>query len=294
MVDVIQEIKNNYPMYVHLLKYPEISKLLRDAVDPDKGFSPQEFQARLYSTNYFRTRSAKRREWEALWATDPAEARRRANVYKGTIRSELNKLGFKYNENQVRYIAAYGLQNGEDLSDPNVRFRLFNFMRRQSPKAFTNGAINGGIRDVKTRARGDYYVNLTAREAVNWGTALALGQRDQSSLEQFLSAKAMSLYPHLRRSLQAGKTMSDLFDGHKQVIAEELEVDPDTINFANRSKWSQVLDFYDKNEKSHRAYTLSETRTLARQDPRFWNTANGKQMGSSMANTILAKFGKRA
>lgn len=289
---VLEDIQREYPMWSFLVKDKEIGPLLRDAVDPNKGFSPQEFQARLYQTTYFKTRSQKAREWDILYNTDRAEARRQANSYKNQIRQQAHQLGIRFTRQEIEYMAAGGLRSGISIGSPEANFAIFNFAKNR-PGKFMEGAIKGQAHSVSSRARSQYYVPLSSNESHNWGLAIALGQRDEAALNQFLANKAISRYSHLKTELQAGKTMEDLFGGHRQVIAEELELAPESIDFT-KGQWSQVIDMYDKNEQRHRSFTLSEARTLARQDRRFWNTSNGKALGSGLTNFMLEKFGARA
>jgi hypothetical protein len=122
---------------------------------------------------------------------------------------------------------------------------------------------------------------------------MALGQRTEVELEEWMRGRAASKYAHLAARLNAGETMEDMFSGHKQVIAEELELDPNTIDLS-QGRWSKVLQTYDKNLGKNRPYTLGEVTKLARQDDRFWKTSKGQEMQSSLGTFLLQTFGERA
>jgi hypothetical protein len=187
----------------------------------------------------------------------------------------------------------YYVREGIDPNDPGNLLGIRSFLMQ--PRKFAEGSVLTEIRGVKALAQRDYFVGVGGGVDKRWGVDLALGLKSQDDLKRYLSMKAQSAFPHLRTELERGMTMSQIFDGHIQVISEELELDPDSIDMQiNRGKWSKILRYRDPTTKRDRALTLSETRTLARQDPRFWNTSNGKAMGSGLSKVLLETFGKKA
>jgi hypothetical protein len=292
MASVTQRILEEYPAWGFLLKDPEVGKLLRDAVSPTGGFSPSTFQAKLYQTKWFRRRSQTMREYEIRKATDPGEHRRLMNIGNIQVRDMARRLGVKLNGREVSYMSASALQRGMDINSDEFRYTLANYIR-SNPKRIVSGAIQATMKRIDGTSRGQYYVGASKQDQRRWGIAMALGQRTDMELEEWMKGRAASRYPHLAARLKAGETMEDMFSGHKQVIAEELELDPNAIDLS-QGRWAKVLDTYDKNEGKHRPYTLSEVTRLARQDQRFWKTSKGQEMQSSLANFLMQTFGERA
>lgn len=293
MASVAERVMEEYPMFAFLLKDKEIGSLLRQAVDPNTPWSPQKFQAKLYQSKWFRRRSQAMREYTILKNVDPGEWKRRFGSHLTGTRSIANQLGFKLTSAEQKYIAASAMQRGIEVGSDEFNYNLYQFIRRQSPSRMVSGAIQTAQRSASSIAKGQYYINLPKSDARRWGIAMALGQKTQEDYLSYIQGRAISKYSHLSAALSSGKTMEDLFSGHKQVLAEELELDPDSIDLSN-SRWTKFIDHYDNELKKHRPYTLSEVRREARRDPRFWNTANGKSMSAGLGSYLLNTFGKVA
>lgn len=291
---VFEDVQKQYPTLAFLFRDPEVGKLLRNAVDPNMGFSPTEFQARLYQTKWFRRRSQSQREWEILQHVDPRELTRRINMAKRDLRLNFSKLGFRANAAEINYIASYAVKDGYDVTDP-ANALAFRSLILRNPKRIAEGAVNTARKQVQSRGRQVWFQGIGGGVDTKWGVDIALGLKTEADLDEYYRKRAISFFPHLRKELEAGETMASLFDGHRQVIAEELELDPESVQLMlNHGQWGKVLRYRDPSTKKDRALTLSETRTLARQDPRFWKTMKGQAEGSSLSNMLLQTFGRRA
>jgi hypothetical protein len=187
-------------------------------------------------------------------------------------------------------MANYAVREGVDPSNAAL-MGLQKWLLK--PRKLQEGAVLTEFRNARALSSREYFVGSSQSWGKKWGVALALGLRTQDDLRRTLSLRAQSAYPHLKNELQRGATMAELFDGHRQIISEELELDPEAVTLY-RGQWNKILRYRDPTLKRDRALTLSETRTLARQDPRFWNTSNGKAMGSGLSKVLLETFGKRA
>jgi hypothetical protein len=208
-----------------------------------------------------------------------------------SVRAYAESLGAGLSGQQSKFISELALQRGLSISDPLVQNAIANLYNRGGKRE--PGAIRTGQRLATTVARGEYFVPITQREAVEWGTNIGLGRRTQQDLQQWVSERAMKRYPHLRDALQNGASMREIFGGHIATIAEELELSPERIQPLT-GRWSKILDVWDPDLNKHRPMTLTETRTLARQDSRFWDTTNGKAMDSGFTNFLLQAMGERA
>lgn len=102
----------------------------------------------------------------------------------------------------------------------------------------------------------------------------------------------MRMYPQFASGLQQGFTIGELTDSYREIIASELELDPERIDFSE-GRWSKVLNWRDGTDKPLRAPTAQEVQRLAREDKRWWKTTHGRQTDASMAQGVLAMFGKR-
>lgn len=287
--DVEQQIREQYPSMAWLLKDPEIGQLLRDAVDPSKGFSPQAFEAKVKGTNWYRTRTQSQRDWEILWHTDNATARQRLTEYSGAVTRTAQRLGVNISQAQLRMAAAYGITRGLDPSGPEFLGTLSRLFVKQ-PGA---GAINTAANRVTAISTGQFFIPISKQTATTWGSWIAQGIKTEQDFMEQLRNQAISKFPYLKNQIMAGETPETIFAPHRQTIAQELDLSPGEIDLSS-GKWSKVLGLYDKNLKQTRPMTIYEAQTLARQDERFWKTRTGGDLQAGMARTLLNAFGKRS
>lgn len=286
---VIDDVRKKYPNLAFLLNDPEIGPMLRDAINPASTFSPQEFEARIANTRWWRGHSAAQRQWEFLRHTDPGEANSRISSYRSSVAQLASRLGVHLSGNEVSLLAVTALQNGWDPSSPELAYKVSQLRTGNRAGA---GAIQTYAQQATQIAQGQYMIPISKATAATWGDWMARGLKTPQDFAAAMQKKAISRFPYLKASIQEGQTPEQIFAPHKDMIAQELELSPGSIDLVN-SRWSKVLDVYDKQLGKHRPMTLYETQTLARQDERWWKTSKGKAADAGMANTVLQKFGKR-
>lgn len=287
---VLDDIRENYPTLAFLINDPQVGPLLRNAVDPSRAFSPQKFQAKLYQTNWFRKQSQSMREYDILRHTDPGTFGSNVASYRTSVAQTAARLGVRLSQAQITWLAHDAYRRGMEQDDPRIAYGV---SRLRTSRNDTAGAIRTATIGARSLSYGQYYTSMSNREAHSWGDKIARGLRTMDDLQADLQRRAASKYPHLAAQLNAGQTMDQIFAGHKAIIAEELELAPESIDLA-RSRWSKVTGIYDAKQKQHRPMTLYETKVMAREDPRFWRTQHGQQEDAQMASFMAQTFGKRA
>lgn len=288
---VLDDIREQYPSLAFLINDPEVGPLLRNAVDPNKGFKPSTFQAKFYNTQWFKKRSATQRQMSILKHTDPGEFNRLLRTNAAQVRQMAARLGIKLSQAEIQYISEDNLNRGIAIGSDEFNYGLMNFATQQAKTKFGSGDIAGAAFDVKKMAAQQFYVPMTEADARKWGIQIALGTKDEAGLRAYLAQQAASLYTHVADQLKNGASMEDLFSGHRALIAQELELAPESINMAK--DYAKVLQTLDPKTNKFRPMTLSETQTLARKDRRWWETSKGKEQDAGMANFLLNMFGKR-
>src|SRR5688500_2928870 len=126
-----ERVLEQYPTLAFLLNDPEVGPLLREAVDPNKGFSPTTFQARLYETDWFKSRSVSQRQWDILSHTDPGEAERQISEQASTILRTAQTMGIQVSQDEARYMAGANLSNGVTADSPEFNFTFSRWVRNQ-------------------------------------------------------------------------------------------------------------------------------------------------------------------
>lgn len=291
---VLDDIREQYPTLAFLVNDPEVGPLLRDAVDPNKGFSPETFRAKLYQTKWWTTRSTTQRNIDIMARTDPGEYKRLYSDYASQVKMLAQQAGMRLTSPQLKYIASVNLRNGVATNSPEFMMSLRNFAQKNYGIFGTknSGSVTAAVMKVKDVARHEYYLPISREDNRKWAIDLAFGIKDEAALRKHLANRAASLYPHLRKQILEGNSMEDLFSGHRAIIAKELELPPDMVDFTRG--WNKVLQQVDPQTGKPRMMTLHETQTAARQDKRWWSTTNGREADAGMANFMLKTFGKRA
>ena len=287
---VLENIREQYPTLSFLVNDPEIGPLLRDAVDPNKGFSPQTFQAKLYQTGWWKRQSSSEREWLIKSKTDPGTAKRERTAYRGALSTAANRYGAQLTNAQETWLTELGLARGLAPDDPSM-LAQFRQIVAQKPSAGGPGARRTGARAVQQMARGDYGIRMSKGTAATWGDRLARGLTTMDDVRVTLADKATQMYPQFATGLRQGQTIRDMTDGYREIIASELELDPERIDFTE-GRWSKVLNW--RGSKGLRAPTAQEVQKLARMDTRWWSTSHGRQTDAEMTSGVLQMFGKRA
>jgi hypothetical protein len=288
---VLDTVKEEFPQWAWLFNHPELGPLLKQAVDPNQGFSANTFRAKVMGTKWWKGQSASQRNWQMTIHNDPGTAKAKRSEGTRSIREIAGRLGVGLSLKQMAFISEIMNSKGLSPDDPEITNAILQIYKT-SPKQRQAGAIEAGRAQYRNVARNEYFLPYGQRDQHEWGQLLATGRKTEEDLRATLAKKAASRYAHLSKDLSEGKTMRDLFDGHIQTIAEELELDPDRIDLT-KGPWLKVIDTYDPDKKQHRSLSLGETMSLARRDERFWKTKNGMAMGASMTNNLLKAFGMR-
>jgi len=281
-----ERISERFPGLVALLHQPEIGGLLTRAVQ--ENWSASQFQAQFTASHWFRSQSESQRKWWVTSATDPGEANQQRRGYRAQVGVAAAKYGIALTGDQINFLSELGLSQGQDPNGPEM---LAAFKKLITSKNARAGTRRTAARSVQELARSDFAYGMTTKSAATWGDKIARGIATMDDARQAIAERAAALYPQFASGLKQGHSIADMTDSYKEIIANELELDPQRIDFTS-GKWSKVLNWRDK-DGTLRAPSASEVQQMAREDPRWWNTANGQQTDYGMANQILDIFGKR-
>jgi len=291
-VTVLDDIKRDYPELWWLFKDPQVGPLLRDAVTPGKEFSPTLFQAKFYQTPYFKRRSVSQRQWEIVQHTDPGEAKKQSQLQAQGIAAQASRLGFKLTRAELNTITQRSLALGLGADDFWVTMTL-NTLAQKRPGRTTAGAWNTTAMQVRNTSQQDYLKPLPQHVANKWTQWIVTGQKTLDDFKAASQMEAMKRYPHMADELQRGYTPGDVISPFRDIISNELELGGGQNVNINDPRWRKITGFKDTATNKVRLPTESEVMVMARQDPRFWKTQNGRTMESDMASTILNVMGKR-
>lgn len=291
MATLRERIADLYPDLLPLLRIPEVASLLTQAVSTTNPLSPTAFQSKLRATKWFRSMSESQRR---LWITqqsDPATFRTARDSYRVALDTAARAFGAVLSRDQLNWLAMEGLGKGWEPGGQEMLFNISQLVSKGAVKAGP-GARRTNARDAQQMARRDFFYRMSNRSAAIWGDRVARGVATMDDVRTAVADKAKQMFPHFSTGLSQGFTMYELTDNYRQIIAEELELDPERIDLST-GRWSKVLSKRGSDGKI-RPMTNFEVLQAARQDPRWWNTGHGKQQDAEWANNMLAMFGRRA
>lgn len=288
-MSVLDQVMEKYPSLAFLLNDPEIGPLLTEAVDPNKGFSPQTFQAKLYQTNWWRNTSATGREWLIKVNTDPASAKQDRDTYKAALSAKAIRLGTHLSGAQLAWLTEMGLGQGIGVDDPRMLGELRKLMRPGGGK----GDIGVAAQQVRALAEKTWYVRPSANSIYNVAGRIATGLDTLESANARFAAEAARRFPHLGSRIQGGETLADITAGYRQTIAEELELgSPEAVD-PMRGEWRDLLGVRDDKTGDMRMMTEAELIQRVRNRAEWWKTSHGRQTDAQATSSILRMFGKR-
>lgn len=288
-MSVLDQVMENYPSLAFLLQDPEIGPLLTEAVDPNKGFSPQTFQAKLYQTNWWRNTSATGRDWLIKVNTDPATAKQERGAYSAQLSAAAIRLGTHLSGAQLKWLTEMGLGQGIAVDDPRMLAELRKLMKPGGGK----GDIGVAAQQVRALAESTWYVRPSSKSIYDVAGRIATGLDTLESANARFAAEAARRFPHLGSRIQGGETLADITSGYRQVIAEELELgSPDAVD-PMRGEWRDLLGVRDDKTGDMRMLTEAEVISRARNRTEWWQTSHGRQTDAQATSSILRMFGKR-
>jgi hypothetical protein len=295
MPSVAETVMAQYPSLAWLLNDPEVGPLLTQAVDPNVGFSPQTFQAKLMETTWWKQRSATGRAFEVTWNTDPATAIQSVDAYTAELQALANNLGVGMTSDQRIMLAHWGLLTGNAPDSAIMRQKLVDMSSQ------ANGAILGGTgqmgaiaQDIGSLFRGQWFTDSTMQGYLDLTKAVAAGYDSMESINARLKVQAAQRFPHLADRINAGETLAQIAAPFQQLVASELELDgPGAVSMAPGSEWQELWNYRDPDTGDVRAMTESEALAKIRDRAAWWQTSKGQQLDSTATTNMLNIFGAR-
>lgn len=287
-----ERVMNDYPWLVWLMSDPEVGPLLLEAVDPDKGFSINTFQAKLTNTRWWKRQSESHRRWLVIKNTDPATAKSMRQEYRTGLVQTARQMGIKLSTAQIKFLTELGLQGGQDPSSLQVRRGLMGLARAGGVK-MGPGALRTATHAVNNVVNGEWVHPMPMHTVAKWGQRIAMGDKTIEDLRAQMAMRAAKRFPHMQQQIANGASVAEIVHPLRAAVAAELELaGPGAVDIKS-GKWKQLVEYRDPKTGELRLPTETEAIRMARQDPRWWRTSHGRQTDASIATQIAEAFGKR-
>lgn len=285
---LLATIRDRFQSLWPFIQKPGVFKVLADAING--GWSDIEVQDALQHTEYFLNTPIAARQWDALQATDPATATQKAALVKRTIDDLEKQLGVKLDTSGGLSSPGFqffvdAVRNGWDANE--IKYRMI-AMGGTTKKGGAVGATAAHIRSLAN----DYGVPLSDQAIMDWANQLAEGAIDDTAIQGYLIEQAKSLYPGLSDALDRGITVRQYANPYLQLAAQELNIDPSTINLTD-GKWMSALNQIDPKTGARVSMSLDQWLSELRTNPIYGydKTNNARQSATQLATALGQKFG---
>lgn len=284
-----QYIRLNFPQAAGFLDIPEVRTVLIKAAK--EQYTPTQLEGAMQATAWWRTNGVAARNYFGLKGTDPKQLEENIVAKQAEMKPMIDQLGLnlggpegqrKWAEDAIKY----------GWSDQQLKDKLANQLTKKAgqPGGLAEGTTPANTADGLIAQGKQYLVPISRADAENWAIRMMNGSASQESFQSWLTGLAKARYasqPDILAAIEGGMTPSAYFTGHKNQVADILEVDPDQIDLLDR-KWSWMIETVDKNG-NRRAPTLGEVQQLARDRPEFAGTRSYKETSAGYA-LEMSKF----
>lgn len=127
-------------------------------------------------------------------------------------------------------------------------------------------------------------VTIADGTAKEWAQRILSGEMSIDTVNNILQQQAAGEFGWAADLLASGATMSDILSPARDLLARELEINPNDVNLMD-TRWRNMVQVTNT-DNSKRAATLTEVVQAARKDPGWAKTANSARMAASVANML--------
>jgi hypothetical protein len=279
-----RELAAQYGWAMSVLKSnPELWKIFNKAVL--QTWSPQRFIAEVRGTDWFRTTSEARRNYQVLRDTDPATFEARVNQTRALIRDAAVAMGAQYSEKQVTQLAHNVLRYG--WNDAQIRDTLAGSVKEGAKNTY-GGEAAANVEQLRQVARLNG-IQLSDKTLRNWAVRIAAGEMIDG-FEQYIRAQAAEAYPQYADRLAAGDDLDDIVSPYRETMARVLELNPEELDLFDPTlrKSFQAVD-----EKTGQPTTkpLWQFERELKHDRRWRKTNNARDELMNAGQQVLRDFG---
>ena len=200
------------------------------------------------------------------------------------VSDEAAKLGLTMSADQIATIATIAQKEGwtsaqivDDLT------KTVNFGSLQA------GSLLTDVANFKIVGQ-NYLVNISDATAQQWALKIARGESTVETILNSIKEQAKAANPWLAQFIDKGIDPIDALAGNRDFIAKNLEIDAASLDLMD-SKILNMMTVTDPNG-TRRLANQGEMIKNVRQDDRWKNTNNAKELGANTANLLGRIFGR--
>lgn len=277
------DVRENLPQLAYLLDVdPQVRQILLDAAKG--GWPMSRTEGALWKTDWYQKQSLITREWDEKFHNDPATAMALWDQRSVVVGNMAAQMGFTLPEADVKWVAGRVLREG--WSDEQLK-RFLGKLARQG--GIGPGQVTEQAAKLKAMAR-NYMNVMTEGQAQEYAIRIAEGTMTSEAVESMMRNDAKARFSWLAPQIDAGLSPMDLFGQTRNVVAQELEIDPNQIDLQD-PKWAELTQGVIGEDRQLRSMNYSEIGRWARQRPEWRFTDNANKKAADLELNLLKTLG---
>lgn len=201
---------------------------------------------------------------------------------EAAVRNRAGVLGLTFDDAAISSLAK-AVVDGNWSSD-----QLDDYLIPAAQQTNEAGLITSTVRQIQ-QAASNQLLRVSDATAREWAARIASSEMDMNGVQSLLQAQAVQRYGWAASQISQGIGVRDLLLPTRDRIADELELDPESIDLMD-DRWMSMVQTVDSNGTT-RAATDSEAIMRARQQPEWSRTRKAGDMVATMALTLRDYFG---
>lgn len=274
--EIEEAFRVKYPQYAWMLtdldrnKYSDMFQLIADASNPLKEMLPEEFKRRFEGTSFTQELSLKKVNRELTSSIGSF------SWNSGQLAKFLNKANqYGYTGDSLKQAAYQELLVKDPMTGAYKNPNAVDEVRASSPY-------------LRLKKIGTAYLSPLSDDRIIESLTGGISEDDVLRIAR---EKAIALYPHLTRQIEAGLTLNDLAYDYQRTAADLLELPADQIDMS-KGKFALALKMGEGGKE--RMMSTSEWIQTIKSDPDFgWQyTKQANDQATNVALSIAKAFGK--
>ncbi len=279
------------PALQEFLKYPDFAEWLAgyfyDTDNQQANFDPSFIASR--AARYGVPKAAidgllnRRGGGGGMSAVDKANELRSIST---TLLNRSVSLGLKLTPEEIDYVAR--VAQDQSFSSEQLDNVLVDLVKWDKIDSGTLTASRDEIRALAS----SYLVGASEETLQGWAEKVARGQATASSIESYIKNQAKIMNPWMKDYIDQGLTPSELLQSSRDLIARNLEIDSNSVDFMD-DRFISMATVTDEAGNTRLA-TQSELMKNIRKDASWSSTEQAKNVTVGIGQMIASIFGRSA
>lgn len=271
--------------YSFLNSNPELKTLFGQSVN--ETWTKDKFMAEVRTTKWWQENSESQRQVQVMKKTDPATYQANLGATKLQVQQLAAEIGAVIPPAKLSKIASQVLETG--LQEDGLRNILGQYV------TFTKGTLRGEAGAYANSMKKYAYeqgVTLDDQTVKNQAALVSRKLATEADFKNQIVEQSVSSYPGYQQQLEAGQTMMDIANPYIQIMAQELDLTPESITL-NDPLIKQALNGVNADGKPTGLDQTSFLNRL-RNDPRWGATTGAQNQVMNVGLSVLKSMGLRS